>query len=768
MSEKNNRIYLVSRWIRIPVIVLYLFLSGSSATRVTDIELDFGFHTFFENSKELPMLKLYKEKYGEDINLIIVIIKSGNIFTRENLQTIDRLTRFFGEQPEVTNVTSLTGIDVIRNVDEELRVEPFMEKIPDDKAALDALRKEAVGNRELHRFIISDDGGVTAVVAEIEGHLKRQNRLIGAVEEWIAKDREGNPHKQLQFYLGGVNVIQREYEKISMEGIVFNGIMILCIMSIILLIQYRNITGVFLPLACALVSLVLVLGLMSITKEPINIVNQLVPELMLILGIADGIYVLSRYFEEREKHAPRAALDITMRHMIVACFFTSLTTAVGFGSLYAADMYLIKRFGIYCAVGVMISYVNIILINSSLLSFLKKPGKSPGSKKEKGGKSLDLTGACLKWVAHAVVHHQKKIAIVSLIIIGASIAFIFKIRMQHKILSELDKSNCVVKTNEMFEENLFGILSYAIEFEGPPDSMVEPATLKKLDRLVGIIEKDGGVRKTLSLTETLKEFNMKWMDEGDKYFRLPKSRALAVQYLDFLEPDTRRRIISEDYSETRIMIMSKNLPSSWWYDMMDRLTPRLRAFFPAGGDITWRYNGSSHLAAKTLHHLIVDLLTTMALSIVIITILMTLLFRSIRIGLISMAPNIIPLTLTFGFMGAAGIELRPATAIIFAVSLGIAVNDTIHLMARFREEIKKKDDIKEAVITTVINAGRPAIYTSALLIGGYCVLLFSDFIAVRHFSLLITVTLLSALWADLFLTPILLLRYGKKPVSIQR
>jgi predicted RND superfamily exporter protein len=314
----------------------------------------------------------------------------------------------------------------------------------------------------------------------------------------------------------------------------------------------------------------------------------------------------------------------------------------------------------------------------------------------------------------------------------------------------------------MFERSLFGVLSYGIEFQGPPESMVEPGTLKKIDGIVSLVEKREGVRKTLSLPETLKELNEKWMNEGKRYFALPKSKSLAVNYLDLLDPDIKRRIVSEDYSATRIMIRTMNLPSSWWYDLMDILTPVLDRDFPKGSGITWRYNGSSHLAAKTLHHLIRDLLSTMVLSIVTITLLMTLLFRSLRIGLISMVPNLIPLALTFGFMGLSGIELRPATAIIFAVSLGIAVNDTIHMMARFREEMKRRAHIEDAVTATIMSAGRPVIYTSVLLIGGYCVLLFSDFIAVKHFSLLITVTLLSALWADLLITPVLLLRFGKK------
>jgi len=249
---------------------------------------------------------------------------------------------------------------------------------------------------------------------------------------------------------------------------------------------------------------------------------------------------------------------------------------------------------------------------------------------------------------------------------------------------------------------------------------------------------------------------MKWMGEGEKYFALPTSRAMAAQYLEFLDPEIKGKIVNDTYSRTRVMLMVRNLPSTWWYALMERLTPELDRLFPPGGAIKWRYNGSSHLAARTLHHMMWDMFSTMGSSLLAITILMALLFRSVRIGLLSMIPNVTPLITTAGFMGAAGIELRPATSVIFAIALGIAVNDTIHLLARFREEMRLTHDPREADTRTIMKAGRPVIYTSLLLMLGYLVLVRSPFTAVRDFSILFALTLLSALLSDLFLTNVLL------------
>ena len=771
MAGKDGRITTIIRWVRIPVILLIAVLVGLAVPRIPEIKLDFGFHSFFEKSRGLPALQEYKEQYGEDVNLLIIILKADDIFKADNLRAIERLSEFLGTQKEIMGVTSLTDVDVIRNVKEdeeedgELRIEPFMKTIPDDATTLDALREEASQSRQLHRFLISDNGKVTAIVGELEGNLKRQNRLIADVEKWIENDRSLHPESTVKHFMGGLNIIQLEYERKATDNMFSTGILIVVIMGFILLLQYRRITGVILPVLCALVSMAMVVGMMTVAGESINVVSQLIPELMIIIGIADGIYILSRFFEEREKLPPGRALEVTMRHMIVACFFTSLTTAVGFGSLYAADMYLIKQFGIYCAAGVMISYVNVILITSAVLSFSRKRPAGGAAKKDGGKKKADLTEKCLQWAVRTFTNRPRVIVAISVILIATAAGLSLRIKTQHRLLSELDPENPTVKVNEMFENNLFGVLSFAIELHGPEGSMVEPIVLKKIDGIVAELEEDEGVRKTLSLSSTLKEFNEKWMDEGPGEYKLPKSRGLAVNYLDFLDPELKKKIVNEDYSKTRIMLRTKNLPSKWWVKKQELLTSELDNLFPPDGEITWRFNGSSHLGANTLEHLIYDLLTTMILSIVLITILMTLLFRSIRIGLISMIPNLMPLTMTFGFMGAAGIELRPATAIIFAVSLGIAVNDTIHLMARFREELKRQTDIREAVTATVMSAGRPVIYTSVLLIAGYCVLLTSDFVAVRHFSMLFGVTLVSAVWADLLFTPILLIFAGKKLVK---
>ncbi len=292
--------------------------------------------------------------------------------------------------------------------------------------------------------------------------------------------------------------------------------------------------------------------------------------------------------------------------------------------------------------------------------------------------------------------------------------------------------------------------------------MIDTEVLKKIDAIANKIEKVDGVRKIHSLPLVLKEFNMKWMGEGERYYRLPESRRLIAQYLEFFDPGMKRQIVSDDYSKTRIKIMARNLPSSWWFGLMENLRPDLVRSFPAAQRIKWRFNGSSHLAAITLHRLMRDMFATIITSLLAITILMTLLFRSLQIGLISMIPNVIPLLVTAGFMGAVGIELRPATSIIFAVSLGIAVNDTIHLMARYREEWRIYRDSKKATERAIIFAGRPIVYTSLLLVCGFAVLFKSEFVAVKDFSLLFAVTIVGALACDLFLTAAILSRTGPK------
>jgi predicted RND superfamily exporter protein len=762
MLEKEGSYTRLFRWIRIPVILIFLAAVVFSLVSLPRLRLDFGFHTLFEHSAELPELMRYKETYGEDINIVIVVVRAKDIFTPAVLRRIAGLTAFADAQPGVERTTSLTRVDVIRSSEDELGVEPFIDAVPTDPKALEALRREALGSRQLRRWLISDDGKVSAVIVELKGYLRNQNALIGAIEGWIGADEAKHSRSGVSYALGGVNVIQREYERVSTQDMISNAAIVIAVMAVFLALVYRSPLGVLMPVLSSLAALALMLGLMAVAGQPINMITQLVPDLIVILGIADGVYLLSRYVEERREHPSGRAFDRTMRAMTVACFFTSVTTIAGFGSCVVAGMYTLRMFGIYIAAGMAISFLAVIFLVPAILSFGSVTAPARGGGRPGGDAISNLTEGFLRAVAAAVTRRPRTIiAVFSVLTVLAAIAAL-SIKVQHRLLSEIGEQNPVAKANAAFEDSLFGVLTFGIEFEGPPDSMVEPEVLRGIDAVVAQVEKDPQVRKVQSLPQTLKEFNMAWMGEGEAFYAIPATRQLAVQYLEFFDPGLKKQIVTEDYARTRIRIMARNMPSTWWYALMKKLTPILERRFPPGGKIGWRFNGSSHLAAVTLHHLMRDMGATMLTSLAAITLLMTLLFRSWRIGLLSMIPNIIPLVLCAGFMGAVGIDLRPATCIIFAISLGVAVNDTIHLLARYREEILAGAEAREAVVRTIMTAGRPVLITSVMLTLGTIVLARSEFVAVRDFSLLFAVTLVAALACDLLLTTVILLYIGRR------
>ncbi len=455
MFKRNLDPSLLFRRLGLVLILLFCAAVFLALSSVKKIRLDFGFHSLFEKSAGLPALHRYKKQYGEDINLIIVTLKTNGIFTASTVRQIEDLTRFIEKQPEVEKVTSLTRVDVIRAREDEIVVEPFIRGVPKDRGTLEALRREALSERVLRRFLVSDDAKVTAVVVELWGHLQRQNRLIGAIERWIDRERQKNRHDHIEYYLGGVNVIQREYERVATQDMVENGALIIAIVALLLVVLYRNPIGVVLPVLSSLVSLALVLGLMAATDEPITMISQLVPEIILILGVADGVYILSRYMEERRRHPAQQAFTETMRAMVVACFFTSFTTAVGFGSCVAADMYIIRRFGVYIAAGVMISFLTVILLLPSILSLAKSTIPVETGRSSTADRFLD---AFLSWTAEVAIRHGGKIMGVAAVVIGISLVFSFRMKMQHRLLSEIGEDNPVAKANAIFENHLFGVL----------------------------------------------------------------------------------------------------------------------------------------------------------------------------------------------------------------------------------------------------------------------------------------------------------------------
>ncbi|MFT4702474.1 MAG: putative RND superfamily exporter protein [Bradymonadia bacterium] len=568
---------------------------------------------------------------------------------------------------------------------------------------------------------------------------------------------------QMKYYLGGVPYVSQIYTRVIQHDLSTFVPVTAFLTAIVLLTLFRNGRGVVLPslvVGCAVLG---ALGLMMLLGGKLNIINSSLPTLLLVIAVADSVHVMSRYFEESRRAT--SSVDVarrTMGPMMTACALTSITSAVGFATLMTATLPVIRGFGQFAALGILFAFVVTMLLVPATLARLPLPDAKMLARAERGEAVADKVAS----VAIMLIERHARLVWLSAAVFAVFCAVgISRVEADSHLLAELSEENPAAIANAVIEEHLGGVLSGAIMIYGQPGDLARPEVLRAMDNIGATAEawrNDAGhalVSRSVSLAPVIREAHADY--RGDEAFRVvPESRAAVMALLDQIPNDQRERLVSADASVGHITLRMYDEGHVSWSALRQVLLDEIERELLPLGDFRVVITGSSTLGQDAMQFMIRDLLSSLALAALIIMLLMTALFRSWRIGLISMIPNLLPLLVTLAMVGYLGISMRVSTAIVFSVSLGIAVDDTIHLLVRLREEQRSTpEDFRGALNRAIYGAGRGMVYTTILLCVGFGMLMMSEFTAVRELGLLGTVTLVVALVGDLVFFPLVLLAF---------
>jgi hypothetical protein len=531
---------------------------------------------------------------------------------------------------------------------------------------------------------------------------------------------------------------------------------------LILFINFGSLPFVIFSGLTVIVSGALTLGGMAMVGEPINIINQVVPILIMIIAVSDGIHLISRHREELDGgRSPADAAKRTFVAMAAACFLTSFTTAVGFGSLVVSKTELLCRFGVTAAIGVMISYVVTIGLMPPLLSWVGKEYKEKGESRLARG----LDGMILKLV-QGVINRPLIALSGSAVVLLIGIILAVQVDIDTRLLEVFEEGDPVWEQTVLVEEKLNGVLPLELSLVSTEQGrFYDPDVLNALDRVARELRQEEAVLSTTSFSDILHEVWAAYRGESEFRDR-PFSSAAEVAQIESLLPDPMQihddvMDPSEPYIDVprqraRMNIQIRDVGARSITALTERLMVHVERELGGFEDIEVILTGDAFVGSAGLSSLVRDMMTSLLTAFVIIFVVMSLLFRSFRLGLLSIPANVIPLVLTMGYMTLSGISLNTATVVTFSISLGLAVDDTIHFMARFNEERKLKQSVDQAIMKTARGAGRAIVVTSLTLLGGMSVLLMSSFMPVQYFSTLLCVTVISCLLGDLILLPALL------------
>ena len=700
------------------------------------------------------------EQFGTDDSWLLVLARGEDVFTPSGMSLLARLTERIGSLPGVKRTRSLTNLPEIRHDGAAgFSVLPFLSPPPETGADYAALRGRALANPLYRRLYVSPDGAAAAVTAELADDIQRIDDIRAAVESVESVLAEVSPrYPGFELLLGGIPYVRVDIIRLLIrDQLRFMPVCGLVLLGVAYLTFGRLRTAI-LPFVVVLASVVWGMGLMSLAGGELNVLTNTLPTLVMIIGVADSIHLIGRYEEEIRKGCSRRdAIRRAVAHIGAACFYTSFTTAIAFASLGASTNELLSGFGIFTALAVLAAYaVTLTLLPLLLFRWGLPEGSTPGDR-DAGERLAGILDRC----AGVCIRRPGLLFTAGLSVLVLSLAGAWRTGISNSLFEFYAEDSPVYRNHMAMEASLAGIVPYTISFQGPEGLFKEPAFLEKLSAVQAFLDRDPFSLKSLSLADFVKE--MHWAFGGETTPReIPSTREAVAQYLLLYEmsgeDEDFARLVDASYGWGNIDVRCRADDSDVIARHVERVEAFLRSVFPEQDTAVGpRITGVGVFAYRTLDELMGDMIRSIFMACAVIFAVIAIAFRSLRIALVSLLPNLIPVLLTYGAMGWLGIRLELSTVVVFSVSLGIAVDDSIHFLVRFREELAKHGDHERAVRGAFRGSGRAIIYTTVILVLGLGVLALSSLPPTVRFAMLTATTLTSALVADLFVLPACLL-----------
>ena len=750
--------------IRHPLLVMAVLLAvtAAAAALALQIQFDFAPQAMLKGDDDLVReLDEFKRTFAyEDSVLMIVLQATGetDVVDAAVLTWQAEVARAVDDLPAIERIESLA---TVRGTYRTLRLppdivsRPIITELPVDDDTADRLRRLVEKSPLMEGSLISADRRVTVIMAFIEPHVQALDDFRAVIQSVQEVLRASPPPAGFRVRLTGLPYLRVD----TVDNLQADQRRLLPIAAgvylVMLALTFRRISGSVLPLVAVGMGLAWMIAAIVALGESFNLVSNVLPVLTLIIGVSNCVHVVGDYGEQTlNTHGNRTeAVRKTIRHMAGACLLTLLTTAVGFASLMTARSDVLRGFGWQAALGMGCLYVAIIGVLGSLLRFFRPPRRSAA------GAPL---GGIVTTAAAGVGRHPWPTLLLGVAVIAACLWGARGVRVNSSMIETYAEDHPTLQTLRLVENELGGLLPVEVSLRADrAGRFLEPDTYRRVARFAEFARQQEGVLFTRSYVDfhdaigaeiTARASRGRPVDDSDEALqrRIERSDwvidriAGTMNYHVFMTPDGTR---------ARVLIKVRDVGTRRLRMLDNRLAAELAATFPPESGIRATLTGDAYVNTRAMNGVIRDLGASLLSAAVVIFAIIAVGFRSLRIGLISAVPNVTPLLCTLGYMGWRGYDMNVGNVIVFTISLGIAVDDTVHFLARFREQMSKQHDPLQAVQYAYQTTGRAMLIVTLLIVGGLGVLLFSEFVPTRRFAELTSVTMIAALLGDLFILP---------------
>ncbi|MCC9167032.1 efflux RND transporter permease subunit [Pontibacter harenae] len=738
------------------VLLLIGVFTAASLYFASRLRFDYNFDNFFpKGDPDLAYYFSYRDKFGNDNDYILIgLDNDGSVFEQEFLVKVDSLTSFLQRQLDVTAVLSPTTVKspVIEHFGYfEI---PYLHLEEPARYAHDSL--QIYQNRELVGTLFSEDATAVSLFIQTTDNLSKEasDTLVVAMKQRLAE------LELTQHHMAGKALAQSVFvEKMKIELAIFMSASIVLVI-VFLWISFRTLWGVLVPLVVVLLSILWGMGVMGIFHKPLDIMTVLLPTILFVVGMSDVVHIISRYLTEIGQGTEKIkALKITLKEVGLATFLTSFTTSIGFLTLLTTAIVPIREFGLYTAIAIGLAYVLSFTVLPAILLLLKKP--TPKAPK----RTIFSWPILLRRMLSFVLRYPKLIIGCSGLFVLVSLIGILFIRIDTTMLEDLGDDDPIIKDFQYFDQRFSGVRPFELHLiAAPGHTMYEPKVLQEVEELEIYLRQDYGLNFILSPATVVKTINRAQNGGLQDYYKLPESKRQWQQAQRQLQAFRNRSeltaVVTADAQEGRLSGKMPDVGSA----QATVLNGSLRSFISQNIDpelLQTRLTGSALLLDKNNEYVVSNMMQGLLIAFLVIAAIVGLIFRSFKMVMLSLIPNIIPLLMIGGMIGYLGINLTVSISIIFTIAFGIAVDDTIHFLSKLKLELMAGKSLPYAIKRTFISAGKAIIITSCILVAGFLTLLFSTFDATYYVGVFVSLTLVFAVVADLFLLPVLILYFYK-------
>ncbi|MEN8210435.1 MAG: efflux RND transporter permease subunit [Thermodesulfobacteriota bacterium] len=797
------------------IVILFMFAAaGLLASQLPNIKIDTSTEGFLhENDPILIDYEAFRDQFGRE-EIAIVALKSSNIFNKKFLNDLKSLHNDLKENlPYLDDITSLINARNTHGKKDELIVEDLFENFPESKTAMSEKEKRARNNELYKNLLLSEDGLYTAIVIKTRTYSSKDEDVNDDLTDFMTSEgddfltdeksvREDTKDKKklsnqgyltdqensefvkaleiivdrhriplVEMYIAGTPVIT-DFLKRSMVKDMRKFMLIAFItIAILLFIMFRRISGVILPLLIVILSLLSTISLMAMSGVPIKTPTQILPSFLLSVAVGASVHVLVIFFQHFDKNrSKKDAIVFALGHSGLPILMTSLTTSGGLLSFSTAAVAPIADLGIFASVGVLLSFIFTIIFLPAFLAIipLKAKSKTISLKGKTKGKNAAIMDKILNFAVHISTTRPVQVLALFFIIMLIAISSIHKIRISHDPVRWLpDAPGGIRMVNEKIDRVFKGTTSLEVIVDtGKQNGLYDTEFLNKLENASNYFEqyKDDKcfVGKAFSITSVVKETNQALHENNSQFYSIPQNRELIAQELFLFEnsgTDDLEDFTDSQFSKARFTIKMPFVDAIAYSGFIKMTEGYFKEKFPLS-DI--QLTGMIAMLARVLENALYSMLQSYLYAFIVITILMILLIGKLKMGILSMIPNIYPIVIMLGIMGWFDFPMDLFTMMVASIAVGLAVDDTIHFMHNFRKYFEKYNSAQKAVHETLHTTGRAMLVTTCVLSTGFFTFMFSSMNNLFNFGFLIGITLIMALLADYFIAPALMVLVNKK------